>query len=75
MSPVDAERARLKRAWPDAFHDGERSAFQRYDGPREPGGYPRGFDQWPIEQRNAWWCGFNLGLVERQSALAEAADG
>ena len=74
MSPVDAERARLKRAWPDAFRDGERSAFlQRYDGPREPGGYPKGFNRWPLERRNAWYCGFNFGLRERQRALLELA--
>jgi hypothetical protein len=72
---ADAERARLKRAWPDAFRDGERCGFlQEYPGPREKGGYPRGFHQWPIEKRNSWFCGFNLGFVERQRALTERAD-
>jgi hypothetical protein len=76
MSAADAARARLSCAYPDAFRDRERSAFlQRYDGPREPGGYPKGFHSWPSEQRNAWWCGFNLGLLERQRALMELADG
>ena len=37
---ADAERLRLKRAWPDEFADGERYAFlQRFDGERERGGY------------------------------------
>jgi hypothetical protein len=76
VNPVDEERARLKRAWPDAFRDGERCAFhQRTDGESEEGGYPRGFHRWPLEQRNAWFCGFNLGFVERQRVLAERADG
>jgi hypothetical protein len=75
MSP-DAERARLQRAWPDEFADGERCAFhQRYDGPREPGGYPKGFHRLPLERRNAWYCGVNFGLLERQRALMEVADG
>ena len=46
----------------------------RYDGPREEGGYPRGFFQRPIEKRNAWFCAFILGFVERQRALTELAD-
>lgn len=73
----DAERARLKRLWPDEFADGERCAFhRRYDGKREPGGYPRGFPRWELARRNSWWCGFNLGLLERQRAVAlvEIAD-
>jgi hypothetical protein len=73
MSPVDAERVRLKRAWLDAFRDGERAALlQRHDGPREPGGYPKGFHRWPIEQRNSWFAGFNLGRLERQRLMKAA---
>jgi hypothetical protein len=76
MSPVDDERAGLKRSWPREFRDGERSAFlQRYDGTREPGGYPLGFHQWLLERRNAWYCGHNIGLLERLSARLELADG
>jgi hypothetical protein len=73
---ADAERARLKRAWPEAFTDGERGAFlQRFAGERERGGYPHGFHGWPLECRNTWYCGFNFGLIERQRALLEAANG
>jgi hypothetical protein len=74
MSPVDAERARLKRLWPDEFADGERCGFlSRFEGKRERGGYPRGFHRWPLERRNAWHSGFNFGLLERQRALLELA--
>jgi hypothetical protein len=76
MSPVHVERARLKRARPDEFADGERSAFLRdYVGEREMGGYPIGFHHWPLERRNAWYAGFGFGLLERQRAVAGLADG
>ena len=77
MSPdVDNERAGLQRLWPDEFADGERCAFhKRHPGRREPGGYPLGFHRWPIERRNAWCCGYNIGLIERRSSLKELADG
>jgi hypothetical protein len=73
---VDAERWRLKRAWPDEFADGECCAFhQRFGGERERGGYAVGFHRWPLERRNSWYAGFNFGLVERQRAFVEPADG
>lgn len=73
---ADAERERLKRAWPDEFADGARCAFfQRYPGRREKGGYPLGFHGWPLERRNAWFAGFNLGRVERQRGLLETGNG
>jgi hypothetical protein len=71
---VDAQRLRLKRLWPEEMADGERCAFhQSYPGEREKGGYPKGFHGWPLERRNAWYCGFNLGLIERQEL--ERGDG
>jgi hypothetical protein len=71
MSGVDAERERLERAWPDEYGDGARCAFhKRHPGRREPGGYPYGFHQWTLERRNAWFAGFNFGLLERQRGLA-----
>ena len=73
---ADARRRRLKRAWPDEFADGERCAFlQRFDGSREKGGYPTDFHGWPLDRRNGWYAGYNLGLFECQRALAEPADG
>jgi len=66
MSGADAERARLKRAWPDEFADGARCALLReFPGDREKGGYPRGFHRWPLDRRNAWFSGYNLGYHQR----------
>lgn len=64
---AEAERAQLERAFPEAFHDGVRCGFLKTcPGERELGGYPRGFHAWPLEQRNAWFAGFNVGRVDRQ---------
>lgn len=57
---VEAERARIKAAWPDEFGDGRRRALAR-----DPL-YPPGFHDWPLGRRNAWFCGFNVGLIERR---------
>ena len=74
MNDVGDERARLKSAWQAEFADGERCGFlSRFEGKRERGGYPRGFHRWPLGRRNAWYCGFNFGLLERQRALLELA--
>ena len=57
------EAARLRQRWPTEFRDGARGAFlMRFDGQREPGGYPLGFHGWPLERRNAWFAGFNVTL-------------
>jgi hypothetical protein len=66
------EVARLRSRWPDEFRDGARCAFlQRYDGDRERGGYPLGFHCWPLDQRNAWFAGFNVGFHDRLRLFAE----
>jgi hypothetical protein len=74
---ADAERGCLQSAWPDEFADGARCAFhQRHPGRREPGGFPLGFHNWGIERKNAWYCGFTFGRLERQRALTmEAVNG
>jgi hypothetical protein len=62
----EVERERLRRAWPHEFEDGARCAFlRRFDGERERGGGPLGFHRWPLERRNAWYAGFNIGLHDR----------
>jgi hypothetical protein len=38
---------------------------QTHEGPREPGGYPLGFHEWPLEKRNAWYAGYNVGRIDR----------
>ena len=35
--------------------------------------YPRGFTDWPLERRNAWFAGFNVGYCDRKRG--EAGDG
>jgi hypothetical protein len=70
---ADAERWRLKRAWPDEFADAERCAFlRRFAGKRERGGYPLGFHRCPLERRNAWFAGYNFGLIERRREESDA---
>lgn len=59
--------AKIKSAWPDEFADGARcGARTKREGPHEPGGYPIGFHRWPLERRNAWYCGFNIGDTARR---------
>ena len=62
---ADAERAQLKRLYPNAFKDGLLVGAGIKEGPREPGGYPKGFHQWELEKRNAWWAGANLGYLQK----------
>jgi hypothetical protein len=57
---------RLQDKWPPEFRDGVRCGFlQKRDGVRDSGGYPPGFNHWPLERRNAWFAGFNVGLHDR----------
>jgi len=74
--PVAAIRNELRRKWQDVFDDGARCAFLReYPGEREAGGYPKDFHSWPLERRNAWFAGFNLGLIDRARFEEEAQHG
>ena len=77
--PVDPERVaraneirkRLKTSWPNEFGDGALCAFtQHFSGDRETGGYPRGFNGWDLERRNAWFAGYGYGRVQRLSGGA-----
>jgi hypothetical protein len=66
------EAARLRQRWPTEFRDGARGALlMRFDGQREPGGYPLGFNGWPLERRNAWFAGFNGGFHDLLRLLQE----
>jgi hypothetical protein len=64
---AEAERLALRALYPALFDDGERMGFrgQSDPGPREPGGYPKGFHQLPPDARNAWFAGWNAGRIER----------
>jgi hypothetical protein len=70
----DDQVARLRQRWPDEFRDGARCAFLlRFDGDRETGGYPRGFHRRPLERRDAWFGGFNVGFHDRLRLAQEMA--
>jgi hypothetical protein len=71
-----AEREALRVRWPAEFNDGARCGLlQKYDGQRERGGFPSGFHRWKLDQRNAWFAGFNLGFHDRLRHEAERAHG
>lgn len=64
------EVSRVEVAFPDEFRHGFRAAFlQKSDEPCDKGGYPPGFHTWPLDRRNAWWCGFNSGLVAHSKLI------
>jgi hypothetical protein len=66
--------AQLRERWPAEYRDGARCAFlMRFDGDREAGGYPRGFHQWPLGLRNAWYAGFSVGFHDRLRLAREVA--
>jgi hypothetical protein len=48
---------------------------ERRESARDPagGGYPLGFHAWSVNQKNAWFCGFNLGYVKRPRMRASLA--
>jgi hypothetical protein len=70
-SRVSASRKQLKAAWPDEFSDGARCGYsQKYEGERERGGYPKGFHDWLLDRRNAWFAGYNYGRGKRQQGGA-----
>jgi hypothetical protein len=66
LAKAKLEREALLSRWQDEFKDGATCAFLReYPGDRENGGYPPEFHRWPIERRDAWFAGFNLGFHDR----------
>lgn len=52
-------RESLRQRYPVEFNDGARRAFNSIKR------YPRGFLGWPLEKRNAWFAGFNMGYMDR----------
>jgi hypothetical protein len=59
----------LRTHWPDEFKDGvDCGLLNEFPGVHEPGGYPNGFHSWPLERRNAWIAGFNVGYTKRRAS-------
>ena len=69
------ERAHLKRIYPEEYRLGIRAAFGFLPEQREPGGYPKGFHGWPLERRNAYFAGFNVGFCDRRRLREERRHG
>jgi hypothetical protein len=66
MATADEIRAALCRQHPDAFDQGVRDGMTlEFDGPRERGGYPRGFHQWQPARRDAYYAGYSVGRTKR----------
>jgi hypothetical protein len=66
---VQAERERLRQAFPAEFDDGVARA--RAGNPL----YPLNFASWPLDKRNSWFAGFNQGYHTRLRSTPERADG
>ena len=76
MSAAKREREAIRARWPDEFRDGARCGLsQKYEGPREAGGYPKGFHGRPLDRRNSWWSGYNAGRLDRLRHEAERPHG
>lgn len=73
-SATEPEIEALRSRWLAEFRDAARCGFLlRVDGEREAGGYPKGFHRWPLERRNAWFAGFNVGFHDRLRLAREVA--
>jgi hypothetical protein len=63
-----AQRAELCAKFPAEFESGYRYGVTgAVQPPCDAAGYPIGFHTWPLDRRNAWWAGFNLGHVEKEN--------
>jgi hypothetical protein len=55
-------REYLAQKFPPEYGDGFSVGLgEKSEGPREPGDYPKGLHKWPLERRNAWFAGVNIG--------------
>jgi hypothetical protein len=56
-------RVTILSEWPDAFCDGYAwGAGLVLPGPRDAGGYPIGFHEWPADKKRAWEWGLKDAL-------------
>jgi hypothetical protein len=71
-----AEVKRLADQRQDEFRLGYRFGFRgKADPPCDQAGYPSGFHTWPLDRRNAWFCGHNRGRVAVDKAAERAGGG
>jgi hypothetical protein len=65
---VAEERAMLRARWRSAWENGAKRGFE---GEHSGGSYPQHFARWPLDQRNSWFCGFNVGFHDRMRLSEE----
>jgi hypothetical protein len=69
MNASDNTATQIKRLadqWTKEFCLGYRFGFRgKANPPCDKADYPPEFHAWPLDRRNAWWCEFNQGLVEK----------
>jgi hypothetical protein len=69
MGQARREVERLRARYPAEFKDGVSLGLgNKSTGLREPGDYPRGFQIWTLERRNAWFAGFSFGFWHGEDA-------
>ena len=74
MRDARNERQAIRAKFPAEYDDGATCGLTlKPEGAREPGGYPKGFFDWPIDRRNGWFAGFNAGYTRRRASNLEAA--
>jgi hypothetical protein len=55
-------RLEIRKRFPSEFDDGFVVGGRApIAGERERGNYPKGFHDWALDRRNAWFAGFNAG--------------
>jgi hypothetical protein len=63
----EAVRAELCAKFPSEFEHGYRTGYLgEFQKPCDAAGYMIGHHTWPLDRKNAWFAGFNLGYVERE---------
>jgi hypothetical protein len=64
---TEADRDALRAKFPDEFEHGYRTGYLGENQPPcDAAGYPIGFHTWPLDRKNTWYAGFNLGYTERE---------
>jgi hypothetical protein len=60
-------RAELCRQFPQEFEHGYRTGYLGENQPPcDAAGYMIGHHTWPLDRKNTWFAGFNLGHFERE---------
>jgi hypothetical protein len=73
---AEARRAALCAKFPDEFEHGYRTGYLGENQPPcDAAGYMIGHHTWPLERKNSWFTGWNLGNVESARPVREAGDG